>query len=82
MQLPPNGSKIKTYVEQELNEDSFVEANCSFCNETVQKAKKTEIMDCDDVKFIIVVFARGIQSSDSHRLLKNRMNILDEISLR
>jgi len=47
-----------------------------------KKPKKTEMKDCDEVKFLIVVFARGVQSSDELRLLKNRMKILDEISLR
>ena len=82
LSLPPNHSKMKTFIEYELNEESPIEVYCSACKENVKKAKKMQLLDCDDAKFLIVVLSRGFQTSEGFVFLSKKVDILDEISIR
>ena len=80
--LPPNNTKIKTFIENELNEDSIIEAFCQGCKDDAKKVKQTKIINCDEVKFFIVVLSRGTQTVEGFNFSTNKVSILDEINLR
>ena len=83
MQIPSDGSSIKIFLENELNNESPIEAFCSDrCKEDVRKMKRTKMANCDEVNFFIVVFSRGVGDTGANEFSSNRIHILDDVSIR
>ena len=81
--LTSNNSKLQTIVEKEMNEESSIEAFCpAGCNSVVRKMKKTQLVDGDEAKFLIVVLSRGVQISGGFELSSTKIDILDSINFR
>ena len=83
MKIPPDNTTLKSIVEDTLNEDEIVEVYChDNCKRNVHKMKKTEIVNCGDVKFFIIILSRGRETQDGYEYSNNRVSIFDEINLR
>ena len=81
--LPPYNSSMKEIIENELNNTSFVEASCTeSCKRMVRKTKRLEITNCEDVKFLIVILSRGVQTNEGYRFLKQKVDVLEDVFIR
>ena len=74
---------MKELIEKELQAKSFVEADCAEnCNSRVNKSKRREVIDYEDVKFLIVISSRGVQTMEGYQFSRHQVNILDEVTVR
>ena len=81
--IPPDGTALKTQVEDYLNEGLTMLYNCEDgCKRITQKTRKMTLTSCAEARFIIVVLSRGIESLDGYTFLKNRIPATDDLSLR
>ena len=80
--VPLNGADLRKCVEDTLNEESFINADCHKCQQEVQKTMRKEIVDCDDAQFIIVILSRGIQSLNGYQFIKKQCTATNPISIR
>ena len=82
MSVPPEGSSLKHYVEDMLNEGSRIVYHCESCDTFGEKIKKKTVSNIDEAKFLIVILTRGIETIDGFKLVKNKINSADNISIR
>ena len=83
MTVPPDGTALKTQVEDYLNEGLTRLYNCEDgCKKVSQKIRKMTLTSSAEARFIIVVLSRGIESLDGYTFLKNRTTATDDLSLR
>ena len=83
LSVPPNGSDLKTCIEELLNEGSNVGCYCEEgCNSFSLKVKRTSLTCSDEAKFLIIILTRGIESLDGYQLVNNQINSTDVINIR
>ena len=81
--VPPNGSDLKNYLEQLLNEGSTVGVYCEEgCNAFTEKFKRTALTCSDEAKFLIIILTRGIETLDGYQLVNNKVKSTDVINIR
>ena len=83
MDVPPDHSSLKPYVEALFNEPIIVE---SFCHEHCKKVgrgeKRTTLKSIANTRFVLVLLSRAIDTAEGYKLLKNRCRATDKIFLR
>ena len=83
MTVPPDGTALKTQVEDYLNEGLTMLYNCEDgCKKISQKIRKMTLTSSDEARFIIVVLSRGIETLDGYTFLKNKTPATEDLSLR
>jgi hypothetical protein len=83
MPVPSNNSNLKASVEDFLNGGSTFENYCDkSCKAIREKIKRTKITTTDEVKFLIVILTRGIETEDGFHLVKNKIKSTDNITLK
>ena len=81
--VPPNGSDLKNFLEDILNEGSTIGVYCQEgCNAFSEKVKRMALTCSDEAKFLIIVHTRGIETLDGYQLVKNEVKSTDVINIR
>ena len=83
MSVPPNGSNLKNYLEDLLNEGSKVGLYCEGgCSAFSERVKRTSLTCSDEAKFLIIILTRGIETMDGYQLVNSKINSTDVINIR
>ena len=83
MQVPPDQSNMKSFVEQFFNESVTVDSNCQDgCKEAGQGERRTTLKSTRDSEFIIIIFSRAVDSEQGYQILTNEVKSTDPIKIR
>ena len=83
MEVPPDGSNLGEYVEQNLNGSSIVEYNCQDgCKRKFQADKRTLIKSIEQTEFLIILLRRSIATTEGIEIVTNMIQATDNIDLR
>ena len=83
LSVPPDGSNLKIYLENFLNEGSTVGVYCQEgCNAFSEKVKRTTLTCSNEAKFLIIILTRGIETLDGYQLVNNQVRSTDVINIR
>ena len=83
LQVPPDGSTLKDYVEDHFNSSTMVGVFCEDgCKKFVQAAKSSRIKDTSDAEFIPVILTRAVETLDGYKLNRNKIISSNDIFIR
>ena len=83
MQVPPDQSFLKHYLEQSFNEGSIVESYCQDgCKKKGTGEKRTTLKSVDNSKLIIIILSRAIETNEGYKLVRNRVKSMNGIFIR
>ena len=83
MPVPPNHSYLSTHIEDYFNERSTFGCYCdNGCKSFSRKEKWISITNTDEMKFLIVILTRGIETLDGFRLVQNKIASTEDINIR
>ena len=84
MDVPPDGSNMKYFIEDTFNGCTAVEAMCTgSCNQSRMKQKRAELVPSMLSNFIIVILSRGQRTvDDGYHFVTNRVTVTDDINIR
>ena len=83
MQVPPDQSNLKSYVEDLFNGSSKVDSHCQDgCKMTSLGERRTTLKSARDSKFIILIISRAVDSDHGYQLVKNSVVSTDPIEIR
>ena len=82
MQVPPDGSDLKSQLENYLNEGSDREYKCEeVCKKNVEKTRMMNLTNADESEFLTVLLSRGVDIG-GYQLSRNRIISDKDVSLR
>ena len=71
--VPPNNAELNHYVEDIMNDESFVAV---FCDEkfknSAQKIKRTRLSCTNQAGFILIILTRGLDTDDGFQFVENK----------
>ena len=83
MDVPPDGSNMKYFIEDTFNGFTSVEAMCTgSCNQSRIKQKRTELVPSILSNFIIVILSRGQITVNGYQFVGNRVTVTDDVNVR
>ena len=83
MEVPPNNSILKDYVEDFFNEKSKSVYRCEEdCQALSEKMRWVSLTNSDEAKFLIVILTRYIDTLDGISLVENKINSTETIVIR
>ena len=83
LDVPPNNSILKDYVEDYFNTQSNFHSYCDGeCKKLSDKITWTSLIRSDEAKFLIVILSRGIQTLDGFTFVKNKIDSTRNIQIR
>ena len=83
LDVPPNNSILKDYVEDYFNTQSNFHSYCDGeCKKLSNKITWTSLIRSDEAKFLIVILSRGIQTLDGFTFVKNKIDSTRNIQIR
>ena len=83
LDVPPNNSILKDYVEDYFNNRSNFLSYCDGdCQKLSDKITWTSLIRSDEAKFLIVILSRGIQTMDGFTFVKNKIDSTRNIQIR
>ena len=83
MQVPPDQSNLKNYVEQFFNESVTVDSQCQDgCKQKGRGERRTTLKSIENSKFIVLIFSRAVDSGHGYKLVKNVVTSTDPVKLR
>ena len=72
MEVPPDGSSLAEYVEENINESYIVQYRCEDgCQANFQAEKQTMIKTVEETEFIILLLRRSITSQEGVEIVAN-----------
>ena len=83
LQVPPDGSDLKTYLEDYLNEGSTFLYFCEEgCKKMSQKTRRTTLSSSEESEFLPVILTRGMETDDGYQFSRNRVSADKDITVR
>ena len=83
LEVPPNNSILKDYVEDYFNEKSKSIYRCEEdCQALSEKMRWVSLTNSDEAKFLIVILTRYMDTLDGFRLVGNKINSTQTIVIR
>ena len=82
--VPPNGAKLKDYVENHLNEEYNLQSVCEdHCKKVTEKIKRITLSAEDyEAKYVVIVLSRAVQTEIGNEFSKNEVDATEQINLR
>ena len=81
MEVPPEGSTLSQYVEEQFNESYLVDYSCEVCSESMQAEKRLILNSVQNTSFIIVLLRRNVLGDDGNLIVANKINSVNDINL-
>ena len=83
MAVPPKHAYLSTHVEDYFNERSKFGCYCDEgCKAFSRKTKWISLTNSDEMKFLIVILSRGIETLDGFQLVENKIKSTEDINIR
>ena len=83
LDVPPNNSILKDYVEDYFNEKSKSVYRCDAdCKVLVEKMRWVSVTNSDEAKFLIVILTRYMDTLDGVTLVKNKISSTETVVVR
>jgi len=82
--VPPHGTKLKDYVENNLNEEYNLQSVCEDqCKKVPEKIKRISLSAEDyEAKYVVVVLSRAVHTEVGYEFSKNEVDATEQIGLR
>ena len=82
MDVPPDGSSLSQYVEKHFNESYFVDYKCERCNSKSGAEKQIYLKSVNQTEFIIILLRRSIKGENGPMIVQNKINSVEEVTLK
>ena len=83
LEVPPNNSILKEYVEDYFNEKSKSVYRCEDdCQALSEKMRYVSLTNSDEAKYLIVILTRYMDTLDGISLVENKINSTETIVIR
>ena len=83
MEVPSNYTDLSTHVEAYFNERSTFGVYCEDgCKAFSRKTKWISLTNSDEIKFLIVILTRGIETLDGYQLVKSKIKSTKDVNIR
>ena len=81
MEVPPEGSTLSNFVEEQFNGSYLVDYNCESCNMSSEAEKRLVLNSVENTNFVIVLLRRSVLGDEGNRIIKNKINAVDNLRL-
>ena len=81
MEVPPEGSTLSNFVEEQFNGSYLVDYNCESCNMSSEAEKRLVLNSVENTNFVIVLLRRSVFGDEGNRIIKNKINAVDDLRL-
>ena len=83
MNVPPDQSKLKFFVEELFNGSTVLEYFCEDgCKMRCQGIRRTALKSTKDTKFIILILSRAMITVNGIELVDNKVTCTDDVNIR
>ena len=81
MEVPPEGSILGEFVQEQFHESIFVDYKCEICKKNSQAEKQLALNSVDETKFIIVLLSRTVPGNEGNIIVSNKIDATHDITL-
>ena len=81
MEVPPNGSSLGQFVEEQLNGSYHVDYKCEVCNLNSKAEKRWILNSIEETNYITIILRRTVQEDGENVILRNQINAVEDIRI-
>ena len=81
MEVPPDGSILGEFVEEQFHESIFVDYKCEICKKNSQAEKQLLLNSVNNTKFIIILLSRTVPGNEGNFIVNNKIDATNDIRL-
>ena len=81
MEVPPHGSSLGRFVEEQLNGSYHVDYKCEVCNKFTKAEKRWILNSIEETKYIIIILRRAVQEDGENVIVRNQIVAVKDITI-